>query len=155
MKKILFPVWLWLIITKMALNALQGGQGTRTIDHVDGQTPVAKASCTSNTMQVCLTASLSFLIDWEVKVHDNRYLRNINACQREGETNTADAETHTPLAETFVVMRTFSLAERKRSITAALCSTANSPLSMPTAWPCWVICSASQLAALRVCKKKS
>lgn len=44
-------------------------------------------------------------------------------------------QTYSPLAQTLVVTRTFSLPTRKRSITAALCSTCISPLSSATWWP--------------------
>lgn len=55
-----------------------------------------------------------------------------------------------PLAHTLVVTSTFSLPSRKRSITAALCSTIISPLSSATWWPSFESSAASQPAVFRV-----
>lgn len=55
-----------------------------------------------------------------------------------------------PLAQTLVVTSTFSLPSRKRSITAALCSTIISPLSSATWWPSFESSAASQPAVFRV-----
>lgn len=60
-----------------------------------------------------------------------------------------------PRAHTLVVTRTFSLPSRKRSITAALCSTTISPLSRATWWPSFESSAASQLAVLRVWSEKN
>lgn len=60
-----------------------------------------------------------------------------------------------PRAHTLVVTRTFSLPSRKRSITAALCSTIISPLSSATWWPSFESSAASQLAVLRVWSEKN
>lgn len=60
-----------------------------------------------------------------------------------------------PRAHTLVVTSTFSLPSRKRSITAALCSTIISPLSRATWWPSLESSAASQLAVLRVWSKKN
>ena len=54
-----------------------------------------------------------------------------------------------PLAETLVVMRTFSLPSRKRLIMAARCSICSSPVSSATACESLVIFSANQAAVLR------
>ena len=56
-----------------------------------------------------------------------------------------------PLAETLVVMRTFSLPSRKRWMIAARCSMVSSPVSKPTT--CWsdVIFSANHDAVERFC----
>lgn len=59
-----------------------------------------------------------------------------------------------PLAQTFVVTSTFSLPSRKRSITAALCSTIISPLSNATWWPSFESSAASQPAVFRVWNTK-
>lgn len=58
-----------------------------------------------------------------------------------------------PLEHTFVVTSTFSLPWRKRSMTAALCSTVISPLSNATWWPSLISCADSQAAILRVWEK--
>lgn len=55
-----------------------------------------------------------------------------------------------PRAQTFVVTRTFSLPSRKRSMTAALCSTCISPLSSATWWPSLDSSPASQPAVFLV-----
>ncbi len=64
-----------------------------------------------------------------------------------------DVMVYLPLAQTLVVMRTFSLPSLKRSITAALCSTTISPLSSATWWPSLDSWPASQLAVFRVWEK--
>ena len=56
-----------------------------------------------------------------------------------------------PLADTLVVMRTFSMPRRNRPITEARWSTASSPLSSATAWPSFVIFSHSHEAVRFVC----
>ncbi len=60
-----------------------------------------------------------------------------------------------PLAQTLVVTRTFSLPSRKRSMTAALCSTCISPLSSATWWPSLDSSPASHPAVFLVWYNKS
>lgn len=62
--------------------------------------------------------------------------------------------THTPRAQTLVVIRTFSFPSRNLWMMEARWSTVSSPLSKDTWWPSCIISTVNHLAFRRVCMEK-
>lgn len=47
-------------------------------DHIDGQTPFAKATRAADPVQICLVVWVTIFVHWQVKVDDHRNLLHID-----------------------------------------------------------------------------
>lgn len=91
-----------------------------------------------------------------VKIHWPLYLKAVNFILCKLYLKKCDFKyihTHTPRAQTLVVMRTFSFPSRNLWRTEARWSTVSSPLNRDTWWPSCAICTLSHLASWRVYMK--
>ena len=70
-------------LTKMFLNLVEYVHRPGSVQEINGQAILAEAPRPADAMQVGLTVCLAALVHWQVKVHDNSDLLDVNSCGKE------------------------------------------------------------------------
>lgn len=65
----------------MVLDSVENVHAVFAVDHVDCQAPLAKSSCASNSVQICLIVWIPIFVHRKIKVYHNRYLFHVNPCK--------------------------------------------------------------------------
>lgn len=69
-------------LTKMLLDPVEDIHAVLAVHHVHCQTPLAKAACAPNAVQVGLIVWVPILVHREVKIDDHRNLFNVDTCTK-------------------------------------------------------------------------
>lgn len=69
-------------LAEMFLNVVADFHRLTGVDKVDGYAVLSEAARASNSMQVCFTVSVSFLIDRQIEVHNDVHLIDVNASRQ-------------------------------------------------------------------------
>lgn len=75
-------------LTEMLLDSVEDIHAVLAVNHVYCQTPLAKAACAPNAVQVGLIVWVPVLVHRKVKIDDHRHLFNINTCTKGGRQET-------------------------------------------------------------------
>lgn len=66
----------------MLLDSVEDVHAVLAVNHVHGQTPLAKAARAPDAVQVGLVVWVPVLVHRKVKIDDHRHLFNINTCTK-------------------------------------------------------------------------